>query len=72
MTANWTFEVTGMHCASCGMLIDEALEDTAGVLKSATSLRKGRTVVQVDADQCTPEAVLAVIATAGYQAVHRG
>jgi len=64
--ARQAFTVEGMHCASCTLLIDEVLEDLDGVHRSATSLRKRRTVVDYDPSFCTPEAVVAAIAEAGY------
>jgi len=67
-----TFDITGMHCPSCGMLIDEELEIVPGVLRSVTSLRRGQTVVEVDADRMSAADVVTAITAAGYQAVHRG
>lgn len=65
----YTFTVTGMHCASCGMLIDETLEDeVAGVRRAETSVRRGRTVVETEPG-VSPEALAAAIAGAGYEAV---
>ncbi len=66
--ATLTFRVQGMHCASCGMLIDDALEDLAGVRRSTTSMKAARTTVEVDPLVCPPEDVVAAIAEAGYQA----
>lgn len=63
-----TFTIEGMHCASCSLLIDEILEDLHGVQRSATSLRKRRTVVDFDPATCTTDAILAAIADAGYTA----
>lgn len=64
----FTFSVAGMHCASCGMLIDETLEDeVAGVTRSETNVRKGRTFVTA-AEGVAPEVIVAAIAGAGYQA----
>lgn len=64
----YTFTVTGMHCASCGLLIDEALEDDlSGVHRAETSVRAGRTTVHAD-DTVTPAAVIAAIAGVGYTA----
>ncbi|WP_328971435.1 cation transporter [Streptomyces sp. NBC_00239] len=40
--------VEGMHCASCGLLIDDELEDVPGVRSAATDVRAGRTVVVLD------------------------
>jgi copper chaperone len=63
-----TFAVTGMHCASCGLLIDDEVEDLPGVTRSQTSVRSGRTVVDVDPDLATPQDIVAAIALAGYPA----
>jgi copper chaperone CopZ len=64
----YTFAVTGMHCASCGLLIDETLEDdVAGVTRAQTSVRKGRTVVHANTP-ATAEAIVAAITGAGYHA----
>lgn len=63
------FTVTGMHCNSCGLLIDDEVEELAGVVASATSLRTGRTVVETDRP-VGPAAVIAAIASAGYPAEH--
>ncbi|CAM5681521.1 hypothetical protein GCM10010222_20050 [Streptomyces tanashiensis] len=40
--------VEGMHCSSCGMLIDDELEELAGVRSARTDVRKGRTVVRLE------------------------
>jgi Cu+-exporting ATPase len=68
MTMTFTFAVTGMHCASCGLLIDETLEDEVpGVLRCETSVRKGQTIVHAEAG-ADPAVLAAAIAAAGYQA----
>ena len=64
-TTTYTFTVTGMHCASCGMLIDDALEEIPGVHRSQTSVRAGRTLVDVDAAQVDPLVLAAVITATG-------
>ncbi len=65
------FAVTGMHCGSCGLSVDEAVEDVAGVVRSTTSFRSGITEVRLkqDAgpDQVTREVVAAVL-NLGYAA----
>ncbi|MDP8975244.1 MAG: cation transporter [Actinomycetota bacterium] len=60
--------VSGMHCASCGLLIDEAVEELAGVERSQTDSRRGRTVVRADLSVASVEHIVAAIAEAGYQA----
>ncbi len=64
----YTFRVTGMHCASCGMLIDDELDDLDGVLSTHTSVGKAVSTVVVDGDRCGPEQIVAAIAAAGYGA----
>ncbi|MFD5144445.1 cation transporter [Streptomyces sp. NPDC058401] len=67
MKERMEFTVTGMHCNSCGLLIDDEVEELAGVAASATSVRRGRTVVDTDRP-VDPAAVIAAIASAGYAA----
>jgi len=51
------------------MLIDEVVEDLAGVVASATSVRRGRTIVTNDPGRSTVAEIAAAIVTAGsYEA----
>ena len=47
-TRTITVEITGMHCASCGILVDDCLEDVAGVVTSETSTKTGQCVAVVE------------------------
>ena len=67
-TRTYSFTVTGMHCGSCGMLIDEMLEEIHGVHRSQTSVRAGRTIVDVDPAIADPHTLAAAIGSAGYVA----
>ena len=49
-----TFVVEGMHCANCGLLVDEVLEDLPGVTSSSTDTRHNTTVVIYDPDVVAP------------------
>ena len=62
------FVVTGMHCASCGILIDDAVEELDGVRSCATDARRGRTVVRFDPAATSSEAIAAAIEETGYGA----
>ena len=65
----YTFRIEGMHCTSCGLLIDDAVEQLPGVRTASTSQRSGRTTVEIDDGKlCTPSQVVAAIAEAGYTA----
>ncbi|MEU6894685.1 heavy metal-associated domain-containing protein [Streptomyces sp. NPDC046557] len=61
------FAVTGMHCNSCGLLIDDEVEELAGVRASTTSLRTERTVVELEGPVPAGQ-IIDAIATAGYAA----
>ena len=67
-TTTLTFRVEGMHCGSCGMLIDDTLEDLDGVHRAKTSVKAKRTTVDVDPRRCQPADVVAAIADVGYTA----
>ena len=62
------FSVTGMHCASCGLLVDDTVEELDGVDRCQTDSRRGRTVVRADPAVASVESIVAAIADAGYQA----
>lgn len=62
------FAVDGMHCASCGMLIDDAVGDLDGVLLCETSYRARRATVTFDPARVSDTQVLAAIADEGYAA----
>lgn len=63
------FAVEGMHCASCGLLIDDLVEEVPGVASSTTYVPRGQTVVALaDGADVDAAAVAAAIAGAGYRA----
>ena len=66
MAEKSTLIVSGMHCASCGMLIDETLEELPGVLSSSTDLRRETSTVEYDPAQTTLAAITAEIVNLGY------
>lgn len=72
-TATHAFRIEGMHCASCALLIDDTLQDLPGVLGSQTSMKKGRSVVELDPG-ATPGGVvtdvIAAVTELGYSARH--
>jgi Cu+-exporting ATPase len=61
--------VGGMHCASCGLLIDDVIEDLPGVASSATDVTAGRTLVTLaEGAVVEPWVVTEAIAELGYTA----
>ena len=68
MAEKSTLVVTGMHCASCSLLIDETLEELPGVISSSTDLRRETTTVEYDRGQTTPAVIAEEISKLGYSA----
>jgi copper chaperone len=63
-----TLSVSGMHCASCSLLIDETLEELPGVVSSSTDLRRETTTVEYDPAQMSLSAIADEIVRLGYSA----
>jgi copper chaperone CopZ len=61
-------KVSGMHCGSCALSVDDALEELEGVKKSSTSFARGRTKLEYDETKVDLDTVRSVIAELGYQA----
>lgn len=60
-------EVTGMRCASCGLLVDDALEDLPGVLEATSDAKRGRTKVRFDPAVTSVDQVLDAVRAVGYE-----
>lgn len=67
-TTTHTFRVEGMHCGSCALLIDDALEDLPGVHGTRTTMRQGRSTVELDVTRSSPADVINAIEGLGYRA----
>ena len=64
--------VEGMHCGSCVALIEETLQEQAGVHRAAVDLETARAVVDFDPSQIGVDALTAAVAEAGYAATPAG
>lgn len=63
------YRITGMHCASCGLLVDDVLEDIPGIASSSTDARSGIAIINVEPGaSIDDDAVVAAITTLGYVA----
>lgn len=65
-TVHRTYRVEGMHCTSCAMSVDFALEDLDGVEASKTTYATATAEVTFDDSIVDEAAVLAAIRNAGY------
>lgn len=61
------FNIKGMHCTSCAMNIDGALEDTEGVISAETSYAKSQVTVSYNAQVVSEKTLRKIIAAEGYQ-----
>ncbi|MGI8426737.1 MAG: heavy-metal-associated domain-containing protein [Actinomycetota bacterium] len=61
-------QVDGMHCSSCSILIDEALEEMEGIISSRTNLRRGRTILMTEPRSFDVELAKATLSELGYRA----
>lgn len=59
--------VTGMHCGSCALLIDDALADLPGVVASSTSIKTQRSTITHDHRSSAAD-IVAAIGELGYHA----
>ena len=62
------FSVAGMHCASCGLLVDETIEELPGVKRSHTDVRRATSTVVADPDVVGAMDIIAAIELLGYTA----
>ena len=59
-------EVEGMHCSSCGLSIDDELEEVPGVRSARTDVRSGRSTIRLEETVTVDtEALVAAVQRAG-------
>lgn len=62
------FQIQGMHCTGCAMLIDGVLEELQGVKSANTSYARQIVEVEYDESSVSEEAILNAVKDAGYTA----
>ena len=67
-----TMGLIGMHCASCAITIEKALQESAGVVYAAVNLANERVRVVYNPELITEYGLKKVVEKAGFQAVVRG
>jgi copper chaperone CopZ len=63
-----TLSITGMHCQSCALNIDGALEDTPGVISASTNFARANVQVSYDATKVQVEELVHILHDLGYEA----
>lgn len=71
-TAEKTFKIRGMHCASCALTIEGNLEKLRGVIKANVNFATEKAIVEYDCDKCDEKKVIESIESAGYKAESAG
>ena len=68
-TIKW--KINGMHCSSCAMNIDGAVEDLEGVSESRTSYAKAEVVVKFDKKKINQSKIEKEIDDLGYKVTEK-
>jgi P-type Cu+ transporter len=61
----------GMHCATCAMTIEKALQETEGVISASVNLASETALIQYNPEVVTVQILKKTVEQAGYQAVYR-
>lgn len=59
-------QINGMHCSSCAMNIDFALEDVSGIKFAKTSYAKQEAEVEFDEEKTSVKEIISHIKKVGY------
>jgi len=62
------FKLSGLHCSSCTILIDNTLEEVEGVQRSQSSYALSRAVVHYDPELVSVQELEEIIRKTGYRA----
>lgn len=66
MNQTITFSLSGLYCVSCGLNIDNTLEDLPGVSSSQTNYPKSKVKVEFDSKKTTSDKIVKTIKSLGY------
>lgn len=67
--ATITLKLSGLHCASCSLNIDDALEDTPGVISASTNYARQESVINYDPAKVKITTLRNVIESLDYHVV---
>ena len=65
------FDISGMHCASCSVLIKRRLEKTPGVKSANVNYATEKATVEYDEKQCDESKIVQTVVQTGYKAFPR-
>jgi copper chaperone CopZ len=61
------FDVEGMHCPSCEILVTEELNDLEGVQSSSADHKKGMVIIEFDESSVSIDDLKKIIKEEGYK-----
>ncbi len=67
----WDLSISGMHCASCVLRVENALKSTPGVISAVVNLATERAQVMVDPDATRLDLLRQKVRDAGYDMVKK-
>ena len=67
-TKRTTLSLSGMHCALCAMLIEDALQETKGVHKANVNFAAEKAMIDHDRSLADVSTLIQAVQNAGYQA----
>src|SRR3989339_213665 len=62
------YNITGMHCASCALTIENNLSGLSGVKSANVNFATQKATVEYDSDDCDDKKVIQTVRSAGYEA----
>ena len=66
---NKTFELEGMHCASCAQTVEKSVKDLPGIDKAVVNLATEKLSVSYDENTLSHEKIQQAVEEAGYKAI---
>lgn len=66
-TETQVFKIKGMHCASCGVLIDKLLKKQEGIVEASASYGAERLVAKYDPTKITTDKITELVSKLGYE-----
>ncbi|MDD5751264.1 MAG: heavy metal translocating P-type ATPase [Candidatus Peribacteraceae bacterium] len=67
-TQRTTLHITGMHCASCALLISDQLRDAPGVEEANVNFAASKAQIRFDPEKTNEQSLIAAVHAAGYTA----
>ena len=64
-----TLQLSGLHCVSCSLNVDDELEDLPGVISSTTSYAKQQSIVTYDPQKVKVKDFKSTIESLGYKVI---